>query len=239
MPASFPRYTTFQPGELEETLKALAPEREASLALAAASFPARRGKLIKEHGFPVAYPDGQEGTCSYERMGPACHRFRYRDTDGYTLPHQYSLRPLPNTLEAIEAKGKELASVCFAEAIERERKEYFMRASEPSDGSRHKRPEMYQMRAERAKEQAGKYALCREVGERLLPVSKLFERMEEANQAWIDSPEKELYVACCNRLDRCWEVPRYTPLLAMGHPIRTLQKPNESNQQGGSASDHA
>lgn len=212
---SFPRYTTYRPDELEKALRERLPE-----GALLPTTPTKGGRLLKECSFTVSFPDGQIGTCAYERLGPVCHRFRYRCHDGDAMPRQYFLRPLQNTMDAIAAKGQELADSCYREAIERERREYFCRASEPSDGSRKKRPERYQMRSDRAKELAGRYALCRRLGDSLLPVSESFAELEAVNAAWRERGDQSLVVACCCRLDRCWELLKYNPLVAEGHPRR-------------------
>ncbi len=213
--SSFPRYTTFKPGELEKRLHEMAPGQvpcpELSAELAAAAFPARPGRLLKEHCCTVTYPDGREGACRYERLGPACHRFGFTNSeDGAFVSREYWTRPLQNTRPAIEEKAKEMAAVAFTSAMERERKEYFCRASEGAGRVKH--PERYQMTAERAKQMAGKYALCQPVGSALVPVSAAFASLEAANAAWKARGDTRLVVACCCRLDRCWERPRYNPL---------------------------
>ena len=157
-----------------------------------------------------SYPDGRDGACRYERLGPAYHRFDFTHEDGTRLAREWWTRPLENTREAIAYKAGELAPLAFATAVERERKEYFCRASESHE--RKKQPERYQMTGERAKEIAGKYALCRPVGSALLPVSPPFVSLDVVNQAWREVGDRRLVVACCNRLDRCWELPRLNPL---------------------------
>jgi hypothetical protein len=46
--------------------------------------------------------------------------------------------------------------------------------------------------------------------------SLLFDSLEAANTAWKEKKaevgDKQLMVACGNRLDRCWELPRFSPL---------------------------
>jgi len=215
MSPAFPRYTTFKPGELEQALQQVAPGEAGAAAAAAAalsnaSFPARPGRLLKEHACAVSYPDGRDGACRYERLGPAYHRFDFTHEDGTPLAREWRMRPLENSVKAIEHQASELAPLAFATAVERERKEYFCRASESHE--RKKQPERYQMSAERAKEMAGKYALCRPVGSALLPVSPPFMSLDVVNTAWREVGDRRLVVACCNRLDRCWELPRYNPL---------------------------
>ena len=74
------------------------------------------------------------------------------------------------------------------------------------------------MKAERARVLAGRYALCRPMGARLVPVSTTFESLDAVNEAWREKGDRNLVVACCNRLDRCWEMPRYNPLYAAFDP---------------------
>jgi hypothetical protein len=119
----------------------------------------------------VSFPDGTDGTCRYERLGPACHRFEYRYGDGAAMPWQHLTRPLENNGYAIEQQAQALAAACFTQATEAERRDYFARASEPTSGSRKADPSRYQFSAKRARAVGGRYALCCRVGERLIPVS--------------------------------------------------------------------
>jgi hypothetical protein len=209
------RYTSFRPGELEQRLRELAPQ-------AVFTTPSPNGRdscpLRKSHLFDVAFPDGKSGMCRYERGGPRWHLFHYTYADGAAMPRQSCAERLGNEACSIEHKGVELASLCYQEAIQVERDHYFRRASEPSDGSRKKRPERYRMKADKAKELAGKYALCARSLNVLLVVSAPFENIEEANAAWREKAEPRLLVACCNRLDRCWDVPKYNTLYATWDP---------------------
>jgi hypothetical protein len=180
--------------------------------------PIRVGRLIKCHRFPVSFPDGTEGSCTYERLGPACHRFDYDYADGAALPRQYLTRPFTNVPTEIEKRGQELALDCFLEAIEVERRDYFKRITPPTSGARVPRPERFQMTAKRAKEHAGRYAVCTPVGRKLVPVSTLYDSLPTANHAWKALGMRAWVVACCNRMDRCWEQVKYNPLHAEGHP---------------------
>jgi hypothetical protein len=221
----YPRYTTYRDEELRETLKGLDPEGRYPQPDILALKQGKKGgggagvrtRLIKSHECSVSFPDGREGTCSYTRGGPAWHifRFTYQDQFGSTsLPVRYCLERMENSQRSIEEKAREQAEVAFRDAIVRERRDYFCRATE--NRSRKARPEKFQMSARRAKHIAGKYALCLQVGERLLAVSLLFDSLEAANTAWKEKKEevgdKQLLVACGNRLDRCWELPRFSPL---------------------------
>jgi hypothetical protein len=248
MPSRYPQYLTFGPGKLEEEVRQrmrLPPGIPVPLPAAPPSGVPRtssRGQIIRSHRFAVIYPDGQTGACSYERKAPAWHVFRYTYDDTYggdgkdgnattALPHVHWSQPLAGAggepaarLAAIETKGQELAERSFKEAIERERQNYFARASEPTDGSRKKDPAKYRMSAKRAKELGGKYALCYRSPQtgHLIPLAgPAYEKIEEANEAWCEmrahrrvrDPEiTPTVVGCCNRLDRCWELPRYNPL---------------------------
>lgn len=216
------RYTTFKPGELEQSLRKLAPQGVLTIPLTNGG---RNGGQCKSHTFAVTFPDGQSGTCRYERKGPRWHEFHYTYADGAKLPRQVVMERLGGeTPTEIEQKGTELANACYLEAIHFENCHYFRRASEPSDGSRKRRPERYSMKAQRAKESAGLYALCRQMEKRLLPMETLYSNLERANAAWREKGDIRLLVACCNRLDRCWELPKYNSLYAEFDPRPEFQK---------------
>src|SRR5690242_6040821 len=121
------RYTTFAPGELEQRLRELAPQAE--FALPALSGSGNGRSLLKAHTFPVTFPDGQPGTCRYERGGPRWHLFHFTYGDGSGMPRQVRLDRLANDPAAIEAQGNALAEACYQEAIQVERKDWFQRAS--------------------------------------------------------------------------------------------------------------
>jgi hypothetical protein len=171
-----------------------------------------RSHLLKAHSCAVSYPDGADGAVAYERLGPACHRFEFRYSNGAILSRRYLTRPLGNTPADIEAKAREMAESAFLEAIEHERRDYFARVSEPTDGSRRKNPLRYQVKPAEAKQHGGRYALCLLIGTRLVRMSATVKTIAEANDLWQKRGDPNLVVACCNRLDRKWEVPRYNPL---------------------------
>ena len=180
-----------------------------------------RPRLFKSHHFPVEYPDGATGECRYTRLGLRSHQFRFVYPDGKELPsRQYVSTPLVGGAPAVEETGRERVERAFKEAILHERVFYFARASLPSDGSRYLDSERYRMAAGKAKRLGGKYALCVLIGRHLVQHSRTFETLEEANAVWREcrSGRSGLYVACCNRLDRRWELPRYNPLYKDGHP---------------------
>lgn len=213
--ARYPRYTTFRPEELQEQMKSLCPEGTPHLSMEQV-FPGT--SRIKCHTFSVTFPDGQQGTCHYERRASQWHNFRFQYADGVWMPYQSWNQTLQGDHSLIEQKGRELAAACYWEAIYRERKNYFQRSSEPSDGSRKKRPEKYRMKPAEAKAQAGKYALCERLGENYYPISPLFDEIDQANTLWREKGDPTLVVACCNRLDRCWTIPRYNSLYAEHDP---------------------
>ncbi len=239
--SEYPRYTTYREEELRETLRGLDPDgrypQPDILALKQVKKGATsRSRLLKSHECAVSFPDGREGMCSYTRGGPAWHifRFTYRDYIGSTsLPVKYSLERIENSPAAIEARAKALATAAFADAIDRERRDYFCRVTENS--SRKAQPEKFQMSARRAKHIAGKYALCLSVGGKLLAVSLLFDSLEAANTAWKERREefgdKRLMVGCGNRLDRCWELPRFSPLYKDYDP-RQIPEQRQEQVQG-------
>jgi hypothetical protein len=181
-----------------------------------------RPRLFKSHHFPVQYPDGSTGECRYTRLGLRSHQFRFVYQDGKELPcRQYVGALLVGGAPAVEAAGRERAERAFFEAIQHERAFYFARVSLPSDGSRHLDPARYRMTAGKARTLGGKYALCVRIGRHLVQHSRTFETLEEANDAWRTGGSRNgRYVACCNRLDRRWELPRYNPLYA--NPLYAL-----------------
>ena len=209
----------------------LSPEERQRVGYAepgATTVTAPRSRLFKSHHFPVEYPDGSTGECRYTRLGLRSHQFRFVYQDGKELPRQYVSTFLNGGAPAVEAAGRERVERAFKEAIEHERVFYFARVSLPSDGSRHLDPARYRMTAGKAKSLGGKYALCVRIGRHLVQHSRTFETLEEANDAWqtCGSSRNDRYVACCNRLDRRWELPRYNPLYAnplyaavSGHPV--------------------
>jgi hypothetical protein len=182
--------------------------------------PKKRGTLLKQHRFAVTFPDGTEGACAYERFGPAYHLFCHAYGDGTPLPRQYHARPLGNRPEDVEAKGRELATAAFCEAVERERRDRFARVTPPTDGSRKPDPALFRLSPADAKRHGGRYALCLPMpaSGRLVRSSRTFATLSEANFAWEEVGDRRLVVACCNRLDRCWQAPKYNPLYAKGAP---------------------
>ena len=191
-----------------------------------------RSGLLKSHSCSVRYPDGRQGCCHYTRGGPTWHLFRFdyvedvEDEEGAEcgtllatqLPVQYETKRLENDVASIELASREKAASAFRAAIERERQEYFRRAAETAFRKKH--PERFQMKALRAKALAGKYAVCQPIGKRLLPVGPAYSGLEEANREWqlLQGSKPFLVVACCNRLDRCWEIPKFNPLYAVFDP---------------------
>lgn len=218
---TYPRYLSFPPGELEARLLELGrasgggPSNVLLPARPSTSPSPGRSRLLKNHSCSVRFPDGRAGCCRYIRGGPAWHIFHYDYEDGSRLPTQHETKRLENDVASIELAARERAALSFAEAITRERKEYFQRVSESA--GRRKHPERFQMKALRAKALSGKYAVCQSLGKRLLPVGKMHDRLEDANREWQEEHESRpfLVIACCNRLDRCWEIPRFNPLYAV------------------------
>jgi hypothetical protein len=218
----FPRFLTFQPGERE----ALLEERLGLSVTESTPYETtKRSGLVKAHTFAVCFPDRTEGTCRYERRGPSLHLFHYTYQDGAILPMQWWSERLASYVPTIEAKGKELAEPGFYRACNEEREKYFQRASLPTDGSRIRRPVRSQMTAARAKELSGRYALCLPLNRSLVAINATLFTLAEANVAWTQQQDKRLVVACFNRLDRCWEIPKYNPLYAAFEPhIEGIQK---------------
>ncbi len=233
------RYTTFAPGELEARLRELSPHASplsGPVSGVTSVTHSRSGAAVtKAHEFTVTFPDLTSGTCRYERLAPKWHRFHFTYGDGTRLPYAIWDKGLMGDLPTLEEKGQELTARCFVEAVERERKEYFLRASEPSDGTRKRRPEVSRMKADAAKANAGKYALCYLRDGSLCPFGVHFSTLEKANEVWKQQTDRHrMIVACCNRLDRCWEVPRFNSLYAemgrrdrLGNPLEIEEEKEE------------
>jgi hypothetical protein len=209
--ASFPTHVTLSD---EERAKIGIGSIPGSGSLTTTTARGNRSRLLKHHQGSVTFPDNTEGTFCYERLAPTWHRFHFRYGDNDRIPRQYLSDLLTNDPRAIERKAQELAEQAYRDAIERERKEYFCRASE-SEGRKRRRLG-FQFRADRAKVIQGKYALCVKVGQRLIPVSELFDDIYQAHAAWRE--QKHLVIGCANRLDRVWQEPKFNPAHADGHP---------------------
>jgi hypothetical protein len=74
------------------------------------------------------------------------------------------------------------------------------------------------MKAEMAKRLAGLYAVGRFRGKTFFVASLLYSDIERANTFWRELGDPHLVVACCNRLDRCWEIPTFNTLYAECDP---------------------
>ncbi|WP_395137789.1 hypothetical protein [Armatimonas sp.] len=214
------RYTTFQPGELEKELKALALKTGAVADVPNAWDVRRHNPLhIRWYDCSVTFPDGTEGTCHYTRQGPKWHILRY-EHGGATLPYAYHMDELGRDAASIEALTQEKAAVAFAYAICQEQKEA-KRIQPPwtGYGKRKADPKTYQLSHERAIALAGKYALCLKLcpSGKLITVSGTFETLEEANTAWHERSDTDLIVALAVRWARRWTIPRFNPLYAQ-HP---------------------
>jgi len=228
--ARFLRYTSFQPGELEAQLRELTPPGQSVPTLSMV----KGGKaLLKTHSCKVQYPDGHSGECRYERMAPKWHLFHYVYEE-LPIGHQAYTYAMENSVASIEAKAQELTAAAYRAAIDYERRNYFQRASEPKDGSRKRQPHLYRMKAAQAKELAGRYALCRRSGTMLFVFGKAYESLNEANAAWREMGDTKIVVGCCNRLDRCWQLPRFNTLYAEFDPRvePTLDSENTSSEEG-------
>lgn len=210
--ASYPRYLTYKEGELEATLEQMGVSPTTAGTLRANG--TGRKALLERHTCPVLYPDGATGVCNYTRCAPNWRVFRFEylgaDGKGTHLPSQRSTERIADEVKAVVAAAERLAVTAFREAITQER-EYFRRATSFPGAHRTAKP---QMKAKRAAQLAGKYALCQPLGENLLPVSETFETLNAANNAWEAQNNRNLVVACCNRFRRRWERLRYNALHA-------------------------
>lgn len=227
----YPRFTTFRPGEREALLRRHVNMPDVSMPSSEfTTAPAiRPGTSRRNHVFPVTFPDNAVGACWYERLGPSWHVFHYTYRDGTALPHQYSSGSPAGDAE-VESLGQSLATQCYRDACRKEQRDYFSRATLSPDGNREIRPERYRIPPARLKKLAGKYAVCLRLGKSLaslIPKSGVFETLDEANARWREENNTDLVVACCNRLDRCWEIPRFNPLYAVFDP-RPAPTPEET-----------
>lgn len=215
--ARLPRYTTFQPGELERDLKALALKTGAVADVPNAWDVKRHNPLhLRWHECCVTYPDGTEGTCRYTRQGPKWHIFRLRHNCG-ELPLAYHGDTLGRDAASIEAMCQEKAAVAFGYAINQEQKDA-KRVQPPwtGYGKRKADPKSFQLSHERAVALAGKYALCLKLcpSEKLIAVSGAFDTLDEANTAWREWNDTDLIVALAVRWARRWTIPCFNPVYA-------------------------
>ncbi|WP_309707555.1 hypothetical protein [Armatimonas sp.] len=215
--ARLPRYTTFQPGELERDLKALALKTGAVADVPNAWDVKRHNPLhLRWHECAVTYSDGTEGTCRYTRQGPTWHIFRLRHDCG-ELPLAYHGDTFGRDAASIKAMCQEKAAVAFGYAIHQEQKEA-KRIQPPWNGygKRKADPKLFHLSHERAIALAGKYALCLKLcpSGKLIAVSGTFETLDEANTAWHERGDADLIVALAVRWARRWTIPRFNPLYA-------------------------
>ena len=123
--ATYPRYLTFRPQELEARLRELDPTAHfpvTSLTTASNRNGAAnnglpgRGRLLKSHSCPVSFPDGQEGTCAYTRGGPAWHQFRFTHGTGNAatlLPVLHMTERVGNDPGSIEEAARRFAPLAY------------------------------------------------------------------------------------------------------------------------------
>ena len=209
-----PRYTTFASGELETRLKEMAPNASfISVPRCEGAGRMGSGTLFKEHNFTVTLPDGTQSPCRYDRLGSQYHRFSYAYQDGTALPRQNLFERLANDVKTIEDKGQELASACFRDAIEYGNAGSILPAllnplmAAASGVLR----SLSHERRKRRRRLGGYYALCHRTQNGLLPFGVAYATLEKANAALNENAQPNAVVACCNRLDRCWEIPRLNP----------------------------
>jgi hypothetical protein len=219
MARRLPIYSTFQPGELEKQLKALAL-KTCAVTDAPEGWKANRLHRfhLKHHECEVLYPDGTSGTCFYIRHSPECHTLRYewgepsRFGTRESLPIVSFLEPLGRDTASVEAKMCELAASAFSSAIWKERKD--ARCIQPpwtGYGSRKADPKLFTLSRERAIALAGRYALCArlEPSGKLLAASATFETLDEVNAAFQERQNPALIVALACRWARRWMAIRF------------------------------
>ena len=201
------RYTTFQPGELEKALKALAL-KTGVVADVPNSWDVKRHNPLHHRWYdcPVTYPDGKQGTCHYTRQGPKWHILRY-DYGGGQLPYAYHMDELGRDAASIEAMAQEKAVVAFRYAIFEEQR--LAKRIQPPHGSKGD-PSRYQIPTKRLKIVAGKYALCAPLGDKLVPAAfGLHDTLVSAHAAWKELGKPGLSIALACRWTRRWEPLRF------------------------------
>jgi hypothetical protein len=191
--------------------------------------PTSRGstRLLKAHQGTVTYPDGEAGAFTYERLGPACHRFDFRWGDGSPLSRRYVTAPLGNHPQSIEEKAEELAPLAFADAIERERKGRFARVSYEPGETTALLKFRWRLCPCDVRQHGGKYALCLRIGSHWVRLSAAYDTLEEACDRWRDRANDGAVVCCCHRRNRRWEQPKYNPLHKEAGYLRPDDKPRE------------
>lgn len=221
----YPRYMTYAGDEeLDAAIGTMDPLKLSGVTAGTLRQGTRGGNgLLKSHDCAVLFPDGATGTCQYTRGGPAWHVFRFRHPgrgeqtirpmEVRHLPVQYITDRMENTPTTIALKAQELADAAYTAAIRAELRDHFRRVMPPQG---HKpNPDAAQFSTKRAKEIAGRYALCARLGTNLLPLTgDLFDDIEKANGAWTERGDPKLLVACACRWSRRWELPGFNTIYA-------------------------
>lgn len=97
---------------------------------------------------------------------------------------------MENTPAAIAMQAQELASAAYDATVRRERDECFRRAM-PAQGYESVAQATFSMKRE--KEVAGRYALCLQLGSKLVPVTgTLLDTLDGANAARLERSEPNL-----------------------------------------------
>ena len=113
--------------------------------------------IVRSWTCEVQLPDGTTCPVAYQRDGPRCHRFSYREPLRERVWH---MELLEGGAYAIEQKAQELAKMAFALAQTAEQKE--MRRATPPSGR--KLPDLpsgiERLRVKTARELGGLYAVC-------------------------------------------------------------------------------
>lgn len=219
----YPRYTTYgSDEELTAAIITIDPLRQTGATAQAlrSGNTGGSGRLVKSYQCSVLLPDGTTGSCCYTRGGPAWHVFRVehpgrskesiRLMGRCALPAQHVTERMENTPTAIALKAQELADTAYNAAILTEQQNHFRRVMPPY--GQKPASALPQFSVKRAKEIAGRYALCIRLGSNFLPVTgEMFDSMEKANVAWQEHSYHDLIVACACRWSRRWELPMFNP----------------------------
>jgi len=231
----FPIGTTFAPGEYDKLIAGLRPSTGAVQPVA--DKPARPGRkqIIKTYTIQVRLPDGVAAECTYQREGPAFHKFtfsvaRARPKQIGHLGREFYSNKIEAGYPALEAIAQELAASSYNHALYAEQRDWFLRASEnPNSSVRPLRldKDAVKCTVAEAKARAGQYALVARLESQIGEVGQTevmgpWPTLDEANAAWrrelYMAPDTNLVVACFCRVRRRYELLMFNPAYLLCDP---------------------